>query len=217
MDESGSFDSSTYPSRFYIISFVFHDQADDLSANIAELEEQLSYLGLPGACIHTGPLIRREENFRSADVHLRRQLFFRLLAFALHAPIVHHEFSIDKRYHSSPQSMFSSLTLQIQEFLSSNASRFAAYDTVKIYYDNGQPQVKSLLKAAFTDPRVTFPADVTPARYRLFQVADLACTVELLVLKKREVIPFTKSEGLFFPSLRDLKKNVVRPLSRNRI
>ena len=38
VDKSGSFDSLTVPSRFYIVSFVIHEQSVDLTRHIAELD-----------------------------------------------------------------------------------------------------------------------------------------------------------------------------------
>ena len=217
VDESGSFDSSVVPSRFYIVAFVFHDQSNDLTRNLDEMKSQLAYLGVPDICVHAGPLIRREERFRLMDIHIRKQIFFRLLAFALHAPIEHHAFTLDKRYCDTPEAMIHSLSLQMTEFLSSAADRMKAYDRIKIYYDYGQSQIGQMLRAAFGRFNAVFVENVTPARYRLFQVADLVCTVELLKMKLGEAIPFTKSEEHFFPSLRDLKKNVLRPLARLQI
>ena len=64
VDESGSFDSSLEPSRFYIVTLLCHDQADVVKPFVDELESQLGYLGYPDTCIHAGPLLRREEDFR---------------------------------------------------------------------------------------------------------------------------------------------------------
>ena len=217
VDESGSFDSLTVPSRFYIVSFVIHEQSADLTRLIAELDACLAYLGHPGICIHTGPLIRREEIFRLMDVHERQQIFFRLLAFALHAPITHHSFVIDKRYSSTPTAMEKSLRDQISAFLANPDNGLPSDARMKIYYDNGQPQVSRILKVAFSETRALFVGNVSPSSYRLFQVADLVCSAELLNLKLREGIPLTKSEQYFFPQPRVLKKNVLRPLARIRI
>ena len=54
-----------------------------------------------------------------------------------------------------------------------------------------------------------------PADYRLFQVADLFCTLELIA-RKRVANTLSKSEQLFFGSARDLKKNYLRPMERLR-
>ena len=48
---------------------------------------------------------------------------------------------------------------------------------------------------------------VTPVNYRLFQVADLICTFELIYLK---------SEENFFGSMRDMKKNYLKPMLKKK-
>ncbi len=54
---------------------------------------------------------------------------------------------------------------------------------------------------------------VMPTEYKLFQVADLICTMELVKLKL-ENNQFSKSEKMFFGNLRDLKKNYLKPLHK---
>ena len=56
---------------------------------------------------------------------------------------------------------------------------------------------------------------VKPEKYKLFQVADLICTFELLRFKM-ENENLSKSEYLFFGNMRDLKKNYLKPLQRKR-
>jgi len=216
VDESGSFDSSVIPSRFYLITLVFHDQSESIAKLVEELESQLAYLGHPGICIHSGPLIRREEVFAHMDITMRRKLFGRIVAFARRAPVRYRTFCVDKRFCDTPEAMKSALSRQISGYFSENTESLAAYKSIKVFYDNGQPQVGAILKGALPDPRVSFPSNVTPERYRLFQVADLVCTVELLKAKLAADLPLTRSEAYFFNGVRELKKNYIRPLARIR-
>lgn len=61
-------------------------------------------------------------------------------------------------------------------FIRENMEFFYSYDIVKIYYDNGQVEVTRILSSVFNAllENVEF-RKVTPADYRLFQVADLIC------------------------------------------
>ena len=52
---------------------------------------------------------------------------------------------------------------------------------------------------------------VTPSDYRLFQVADLVCTLKLVELKMNNNM-LSLSEKNFFEDLRTLKKNYLKPL-----
>ena len=52
---------------------------------------------------------------------------------------------------------------------------------------------------------------VTPSDYRLFQVADMFCSMELIRLKSA-ASAISASELEFFGNIRDLKKNYLNPL-----
>ena len=82
VDESGNFCFPDAESRFYIIGMVFHDQAVDISREIAILERSDAEIGLQGHCFHAGPLIRREKNCSMLSRQLRGRIFARMMAFA---------------------------------------------------------------------------------------------------------------------------------------
>lgn len=54
---------------------------------------------------------------------------------------------------------------------------------------------------------------VIPADYRLFQVADLICTLKLTELKANRHL-LSKSEIYFFENERTLKKNYLKPFGK---
>lgn len=54
---------------------------------------------------------------------------------------------------------------------------------------------------------------VLPSEYKLFQAADLICTLELLRLKT-ETGNLTRSEILLFHSKRDLKKDFLKGIRK---
>lgn len=61
IDESGDFGDYAVHSPYYIITMIFHNQDDDIAPAISKLNQELSYLHLDDLCIHTGPIIKREE------------------------------------------------------------------------------------------------------------------------------------------------------------
>lgn len=85
---------------------------------------------------------------------------------------------------------------------------------MKIYYDNGQHELTKILVSVFTAllPEVQFKR-ILPEEYRLFQVADMFCTFELLRLK-RETHTLSKGEQIFFGTSEDLKRNYLKPISK---
>ena len=64
VDESGDFGEYKQHSPYYIISLVFHDQKLDISNELVHLEKELSLLGFTNHCVHTGPIIRKEEPYK---------------------------------------------------------------------------------------------------------------------------------------------------------
>ena len=214
VDESGSFDSSIIPSRFYVISLVFHDQSNSIEPRIAALEETLARLGHPALCLHAGPIIRREDEFRALEIGVRRKLFYAMTAFARTVPVSCRSFCVDKRYFTSPEAIRRSLVTQLHDYMTTHFDELSRYEHIKVYYDNGQPQVKEILTQVFATFPVEFPVNVTPERYRLFQVADLICTFRLLKVRRETGLPLSKSEAFFFFSARALYKNYLHPLAR---
>ena len=56
---------------------------------------------------------------------------------------------------------------------------------------------------------------IKPAQYRLFQVADLITTLELTELKRKNG-ENSKSELLFFKSMRDFHKNFYKHIIKKK-
>ena len=98
VDESGNFKLPDRESRFYIIGMVIHDQAIDITPEIASLERSDSEIGLEGHCFHAGPLIRREKNYSMLSRQLRGRIFSRMMAFARKVDYKYHCLAVDKLY-----------------------------------------------------------------------------------------------------------------------
>ena len=65
VDASGSFDSQRSPSRYYLVTLVFHDQSKSVECEIVDLENALERLGMPrDHCVHAGPCISSAQSRR---------------------------------------------------------------------------------------------------------------------------------------------------------
>jgi hypothetical protein len=64
IDESGDFGEYDDQAPYYIITMVFHDQSQAITDAVQKLDQELSYMDLNDLCIHTGPIVRREETYR---------------------------------------------------------------------------------------------------------------------------------------------------------
>lgn len=109
------------------------------------------------------------------------------------------------------------LSKQLSSLIRENMDLFYSFDVVKIYYDNGQVEVTRVLSSVFNAllENVEF-RKVIPSQYRLFQVADLICTLKLTELKL-ENPTLSKSEKAFFEDKRTLKKNDLKPIKKKEL
>ena len=214
IDESGDFGEYDYHSPYYIITMVFHDQNEDIQPAISKLDRELSYLNLNNLCIHTGPIIRKEEIYMHMSIEERRRIFNKMVAFIRQINIRYKCFYIEKKHISDVVEATGKLSRQISEFIREHYVDFLSFHDVKIYYDNGQVEVSKILSSVFNAllPNPIF-RKVMPAEYKLFQAADLLCTLELVKLKLENNM-FSKSKKSFFGNIRDLKKNHLKPLSK---
>lgn len=216
IDESGDFGSYDYHSPFYIIAMVFHNQSSDISSPIAKLRRDLSERGLkPDHCIHTGPIIRRENEYGNMTIDERRRIFNCMTTFIKHCGIKYHCLHVEKKHIGDSVEMSAKLSKQLSQFISLHLRDFLDPGCVKIYYDNGQIEVSRILVSVFNAllPRVEIKK-VLPSDYRLFQAADMLCTMELIKLKLENSV-LSASEMEFFGNIRDLKKNYLKQLVKN--
>ena len=216
VDESGSYDQEESSSRYYMVCLVFHDQESDISSEIRKFEETIAAAGWnAGHCIHTAPLIRRENEYEHELRESRKSLFFKMLTFVRRADISFKCFHVDKHFIDDAQTVHDKLSKDISIFLTDNAEKFSSFDKIKVYYDNGQSQVKKILEEAFSlmSVKTEFVPEVTPAKYRLFQAADFICTLELIRLRIAEGDGLNKSEIAFFGNARLFRKNILAQLS----
>lgn len=217
IDESGDFGEYSPLSPFYIISMVFHNQADDISNALTMLEKDLSECGFPQHCLHAGPIIRREEEYQFYDLKTRQKLLMKLMAFVRKTDIHYKSVYIEKKHIADSVEATGKLSKKLSEFIRNHYDFFLSFESVKIYYDNGQIEVTRILSSVFNTllDNVQF-RKVIPSDYRLFQVSDMICTLTLAELKV-ENHTFSKSEQQFFQDERTLKKNYLKPLKRKEL
>ena len=212
VDESEDFGEYDYHAPYYIISLVFHNQSNDIQSDLAHFEDELSYLNLPNHCVHAGPIILSEEEYKGMTLDERRKILKKLMAFVRHVDISYKAIYIEKKHIEDSVEATGKLSKQLSSLIRKNMDFFCSFDVVKIYYDNGQVEVTRVLSSVFNAllENVEF-RKVIPSQYRLFQVADLICTLKLTELKLANNT-LSKSEKTFFESERILKKNYLKPI-----
>ena len=210
VDESGDFGEYAKHSPFYVVTMVFHDQNVDISNQIDILNENLRNRGYENTAVHTEPLIRREEIYKNVEPNERRALFTKLFYFVMHCDIRYKTFIYDKIHFEDDMKLEARMAKDFSFFLRNHLSYFQSFDKVIVYYDNGQHQITRMLNAVLATELTNFEMrKVNPVNYRLFQAADLLCT--LAILKQRyDANNLTRSDLLLFHSRNDLRKDFLK-------
>lgn len=217
IDESGDFGAYNHHAPYYIVSMVLHDQDVDIQNHIAGLNERLRHLGYEEHAIHTGPLIRREQAYRNDLMENRRRLFNALLQFTRRLDVHYLSVALPKKECPDVIAMTARLSRSISDALNGQREYLDSFDEIIVYYDNGQVELTKILTSVFSAlfTHVLF-RKVKPVDYKLFQVADLVCTAELLA-QKIQSGGLTRSELEFFSSPRDFKKNCLKTIRSKKL
>ena len=210
VDESGDFGDYAEHSSYYIISMILHDQSIDITKDVDWLESKLADLGYPNHCMHSGPIIRNEQEYRKDTLDNRRKLLKAIMVFFRHLEISCKTIAIEKKHIVDPLEAVSKLSKLLARFIKDNYEFFIDYDVVKVYYDNGQVEITKLLSSVFNAllDNVEFRR-VYPSDYRLFQVAALVCSMKLIKIKL-EHHELSAAEKLFFKDTRSIQKNYLK-------
>ena len=72
IDESGDVCFINDASKYYIVSFVFHNQQNDIKSNLSKIKNYPVF--------HAGPIIRREYPFENMDM-IERKKYFNIYLF----------------------------------------------------------------------------------------------------------------------------------------
>lgn len=218
VDESGVVGPSKNSDKYYVLSFVLHDQANDISKQIRLFEDKVYSLGFKPQSFHAGPIIRREKEYETIERNNRKRLFMNMISFLRNIPIQCKSIYIEKKNLEDDLELVGRLSIELKRFINDHLEYFLSYDVIKVYYDNGQIQIGRMISYAFSTSlfNVKFKK-VIPSDYRLFQVADLLCTLKLIELKLNEK-RLSKSELAFFDfSNKVLKKQYLRVIEKKTI
>ena len=222
VDESGTFRYPDATSRFYILALVFHDQRNDITPLVQALDESAARLGLDVetfAC-HAGPIIRREKEYVMMSRSLRARIFDRMLNFSRRADYRYRCVCVDQKYVSSEDQIVATIRRDLSDFLDARQAELKRFDKIKVYYDNGQSAVKNLLLQVFSSAlgsEIEFAQNVKPLNYKMFQLADLICTLHLIEQKILHDLPMTESEYRFFGGMRQFRRYVLKQLKKKEI
>lgn len=211
VDESGDIGGE---SVFYLIALVFHDQGDEFQTSIDRYRQALADRSLKDIPFHLGPLLHGHDDYRNLDVRQRKELLGAFQVFASHSPFTYHVFAYRKSDHGDADGLAVHMRRDLIEYLFNHLESFQRFDAVKVYYDDGQPFITKVLHTAFeyalAKSAVVYRG-ARPCDYRLLQIADYACGIELAAIKYRQHGE-SATEHAFFGKWADFKRGHLKKL-----
>lgn len=220
VDESG--DTGT-ESKYYLITLVLHEQSRDLHPYERGYQTALLSKGLEDIPLHLSPLINGHGDYEGMPVERRKRHLAAFRVFMQKLPYRYVTFAYRKSELSeqplAPNGAVQRIRRDLACFLLENLEYLQRFDNVKVYYDDGQALVTKALHDAIgyaLSKEAIVYRDASPQRYRLSQVADYICTLEL------EAIKYANKETgatdlLFFGMRKRFEKDFLRKVRRNRM
>lgn len=216
IDESGS---DNLRANHYLLTLVFHEQSDPLGSSIRIYENSLKDRGLVDIPFHSSPLMNAHDKYSSLSVGERKQLLTAFRVFVRKTPITYTCIRIDIHPEDTREKVTNTMRRELTNFFFDHLEYFQHFDKIKTYYDNGQKSIATAIHDAmgyvFSPDSVTHR--LTSAHdYRLSQVADYLCTMELTALKYEENIS-TKTDEKFFGTRRDFTKGIYKEITQKKL
>ena len=209
VDESGSDGLSD---RHYLLTVVMHDQSEGIVDSIESYEGALRAKGLPDIPFHASPLMNSKDMYSGLDPGTRKALLGSSRVFFRHTSVRHHTFAYATKQFASLERFAGTMRRDLVNFLFDNLAELQGYDAVKVYYDNGQRSIAESLhlaiEYALSRDTVVYRS-AQPCEYRLSQVADYICTMELTAIKFAEHATAATDEK-FFGKWSDFKKGILK-------
>ena len=213
-DESGGMDVT---SRYRLVTLVFHDQSQDISRLIGAYERDLEDKGLPNIPFHAGPLMYGKGPYRGIDLADRRRMMASFAFFQGKLPFRYRTFAYRRSELDGEAAFMARFKRDLVVLLADNLAFFQSFDQVKIYYDDGQRSISSALHAALEyelSKNAVMYRDASPADYRLGQVADYLCAIELAGIKFDAHEANATDEKFFGLSARTFKRDYLKKVRK---
>ena len=207
-------------SRYYLITLVFHEQRIAIDKAAIRYEQCLCDRGLADIPAHVGPLVNGHDEYSGLSIETRKIYLSSFRILTDHLPFRYATLAYEKaQFNDDSSKLLTRMKRDLTSLLFDNIEHLQRFDAVKIYYDNGQAIVTEALHDAVEyvlAKNAIVYKDANPRDYRLSQVADYICSIELTALK------FKKSDARptdikFFGQWGSFKKNYLKKLHKKKL
>lgn len=197
IDETGGFGFGEGTSRLYGISFVFHEQDNDITNEINALNSRLNKIGYTNM-IHTAKLVINKEEYKVIDAPTRKSIFNAIYTFSKRINAKYQTIIIDKIYMDNTKTLKKIIKNEINKMINSNINYFNKFDKIVIYYNNGQVPLGKIIDSEFSIFNNKHIINFDHTEKKLFQVADMLTFIDKFNYKTKHKIPISNAEKYFF-------------------
>lgn len=216
VDESGDRGGKA---RYYLLTLVIHNQTNGIADKIARYEQSLRDSNLPNISFHSEPLLNGHWPYQGIDIRARKKMLYSFNILAQRLLISYSTFIYRRSEFSDLNKLMLRMKRNVSDLLFDHLDFFQEFDEVKVYYDNGRDIVKQaldqsigfVLSKGVVERRKTSMID-----YRLEQVADYLCTIELAAVNYGAG-EAGETYNKFFGKFGPFKKNWLKQARRKRI
>lgn len=135
VDESGDRGGKA---RYYLLTLVFHDQADSIAEAVTGYEAKLAKADLPNIPFHSEPLMNGHKDYEFLGIEQRKAMLAYFSSFVRKLPISYTTFVYRRSQFEDPARLMERMGRDISSAMIEHLGFFQSFDDVKVYYDNGQ-------------------------------------------------------------------------------
>lgn len=142
VDESGDRGGKA---RHYLLTLVFHDQADSIAEAVTSYEAKLARADLPNIPFHSEPLMNGHKDYEFLGIEQRKVMLAYFSSFARRLPISYITLVYRRSQFEDPARLMERMGRDISSAVVEHLGVFQSFDDAKAYYDNGRDIVKQAL------------------------------------------------------------------------
>ena len=197
---------------YYLITIVAHDQSISIDELVSDYERRIAAHQLPDIAFHMKDLLHGHGDYEGLDSLTQKGLLAHFNAFVRQLPVEYKTF-VYSSYDTDETNLSARIRRDIVNFAYDHLDWFQSFDRVPVYYDEGQQAVTTALHRAFDlilgDQVVDYRL-ISYRDYRLAQVADYFCSVELANMRYSSG-DYSRTYRKFYGQSQSFRRNYLKP------
>ena len=214
VDETGEFGFGKGSSELYGVSFTFHEQNNNITTELNKLNNILEKIGYTNM-IHMADLIMKRGDYSKFSIKKRKTISNSIYQLSRKIQVKYKTIIINKKYTDNGRILKQKLSLEINRLVKEHEKYFNKFDSIILYYDNGQEALGTILDAIFSRYEgFVHKSEFNHKEKRLFQVSDMLTYIDKYDYKYKNKMSIANGEKYFF-STNEIRK-ILKELNKKR-